>query len=72
MTTTKTVQEPDVPIGSGITAVDLPDGDYYSFEESTRPTILGPAGHSLLSIVQIREHGIYVDEKPRYMVARPA
>ena len=61
---TSTTVKTNVPIGSGITAIDLPDGETILLKVN-EATILGPEGHSLLSVVQIREHGIELDEKPR-------
>ena len=61
---TSSTVKTNIPIGNGITAVDLPNGETILLKVN-EATILGPAGHSLLSVVQIREHGIYIDEKPR-------
>jgi hypothetical protein len=54
----------NVPIGSGITAIDLPDGETILLKVN-EATILGNAAHSLLSVIQLRENGIEVDDKPR-------
>jgi hypothetical protein len=54
----------NVPIGSGITAIDLPDGETILLTVN-EATILGNAAHLLLSVIQLRENGIEVDDKPR-------
>ena len=54
----------NVPIGSGITAIDLPNGETLLLKVN-EATILGNGANSLISVIQLRENGIDVDEKPR-------
>jgi len=61
--TTNTVQN-NVPIGTGITAVDLPTGETILLRVH-EATILNDDAHSLFSTLQLREHGIEIDDRLR-------
>jgi len=54
----------DVPIGSGITAVDLPDGETVLLRVH-EASFLGDDAHTLISLIQLHENGVEVDDKPR-------
>ena len=52
----------DVPIGSGITAVDLPNSETVLIR-ANEATLLGEDANTLLSTIQMRDHGIIIDDK---------
>ena len=54
----------NVPIGTGITAVDLPD-DTTVILRVNEATLLGEKANTLLSPTQIRENGHIIDERAR-------
>ena len=54
----------NILIGSGITATDLPNGETVLLRLN-ESTILGKESNSLMSVVQMREHGVIVEDKSR-------
>ena len=54
----------NVKIGSAITAIDLPSGETVLIRVN-EATILGEDASTLFSIAQMREHGIFIDDKSR-------
>ena len=57
-------EESIVSIGSAYTAVDLPDGQTILLQVN-EATLHGPTGKTLLSVIQMRDNNVFVDEKPR-------
>ena len=53
-----------VYIGSAYTAVDLPDGQTILLQVN-EATIHGATGKTLLSVIQMRDNNVFVDEIPR-------
>ena len=61
---TTTTVSPNVKIGTAITATDLPDGTTILIRVH-EGTFLDKNSNSLLSLVQMREHQVEVDDVPR-------
>jgi len=61
--TTHTVKN-DIPIGSGITAVDLPTGETILLRVH-EASVLNDDAHTLFSTLQLRENGVEIDDRLR-------
>jgi len=54
----------DVEIGTGVTALDLPNGETVLLR-ANNGTLLGDNGNALFSICQMAEHGVTIDDLAR-------
>ena len=54
----------DLSVGTAVTAVELPD-DTIILIRVAEAILLGPRGSTLLSVTQMREYGVIVEETPR-------
>ena len=53
----------DLKVGSGMTATDLPDGETIILE-AHESVIMSESGTTLMSVEQMRNHGVIVEDKP--------